>query len=124
MRLYSCKVRLSGSLYNEVARNDVTAPEVTILRALHGDDAVVGLAETGKNKTGQAQERDRLIELYGGGLVAMQLAKTPEAAFATIFGVGGRLPDDIPGTPKAAAPKAAAPVAEPEDDPPAEDPEE
>lgn len=115
MRLYSCKVRLSGSLYNEVPKYDVTAPEVTILQTLHGGDAVTDLRETGKNKTGQADERARLIEIYGGGLVAAQLAKTPDAAFASIFGIGARLPDEIPGTPKATAPVAKPePVPEPE----------
>lgn len=73
----------------------------------------------------QSEERDRLIELYGGGLVAHQLAKTPDAAFAAVFGVGGRLPEDIPGTPKASVPLVKpAPAPEPEEDPDnPEDPE-
>lgn len=117
MKLYSCKVRLSGSLYNEVPKTDVTAAEVTLLQTLHGTDSVVQIYETGKNKVGQSDERSRLIEVYGAGLVAQQLAKTPDAAFAAVFGIAGRLPDDIPGAPK--APKSAAapaPVAEPEDE--------
>lgn len=125
MRLYSCKVRLSGSLYNEVPKFDVTAAEVHILRLLHGNDSIANLEETGKNKIGQAEERDRLIELYGPGLSAMrQLREMPNQAFAGVFGIGGRLPEDIPGTPKA-APKVAAkaPVDEP-DEPDAANPEE
>lgn len=127
MRLYSCKVRLGGSLYNEVPKFDVTAPEVHILRIIHGSDAIANLEETGKNKVGQAEERDRLIEIYGLGLANLrQQREMPEQAFAGVFGIGARLPDDIPGTPKAVAKTAAKPAPEPEaDEEPVEpDPEE
>lgn len=43
MRVYSGKIRLNGDLRWEVQRDRMTAPEVMILRALHGVDAVVGL---------------------------------------------------------------------------------
>jgi len=114
MKLYSCKVRLNGSLYNEVPKSDVTAAEIHILKMLHGDDAVIGVEETGKNKATQAEERDRLEAIYGEGIVAQQLAKTPELALAAVFGINGRLPDDIPGAPKAQAVKTTKPA---EDEP-------
>lgn len=115
MKLYSCKVRLSGSLYNEVPKSSVTAAEITILKVLHGDDAVVDITEAGKNKTTQSEERERLITEYGAGLVGKQLAKTPEAALAAVFGIAGRLPDDVPGAAKAKEAPKPAPVV---DDPP------
>lgn len=123
MKLYSCKVRLSGSLYNEVPKSDVTAPEIQILRVLHGDDAVAEIRETGRNKVGQAEERARLIEAYGGGLVAQQLGKLPDQAFNSVFGIAGRLPDDVPGALKGPKP-VAPPEPEPEGDEPDENPEE
>lgn len=43
MRVYSGKVRLNGDLRWEVRRDRITAPEVLVLRALHGGDAVVDL---------------------------------------------------------------------------------
>lgn len=118
MKLFSCQVRLGGSLYNIVPKPDVTAAEIHILRLLHGDDSVVDIFETGKNKTTQAEERERLIEVYGQGLVANQKNKTsPAQALSEIFGIGGRLPDDIPGAPKKAKSEEKPAVVEPETDP-------
>lgn len=122
MRLYSCKVRLGASLYNEVPKSDVTAAEIHILRTLHGSDAVVSIFETGKNKIGQSEERDRLEQIYAPGIVAAQITKDPNAAISAVFGIGAKLPDDIPGVEKAPTAKAK-PVAEPEPEPTA-DPEE
>jgi hypothetical protein len=127
MKLYSCKVRLSGSLYNEVRKTDVTAAEIHVLRVLHGSDAVVEVFETGKNKMAQTGERDRIVFNYGPGLAAhRQLRETAEQAVNGLFGIGQRLPEEIQGAPKAPPMAAkAAPVAEPEDDPgePEENPE-
>lgn len=106
MRLYSCTVRLSGSLYNEVPKTDVTAAEIFIMRVLHGEDAVVQVYETGKNKATQTDERARLEEVYGNGLVAAQKARTPHEAISAVFGIAGQLPDDIPGAAKAPKPVA------------------
>jgi hypothetical protein len=104
VKLYSCKVRLSGSLYNEVPKANVTASEVYIFRLLHGgDDAVTA-------------------EEYGPGLANFrQLRESPEQAMNSVFGMGGRLPDDLPGVAKAAK-AAPAPAAEPDE--PEENPEE
>lgn len=130
MRLYSCKVRLAGSLYNEMPKSDVTAAEVHILRILHGTDAVIDLVDTGKAMSltserdkpvtrGQSEERSRLEEQYGHGLVAAQKAKHPAEAISAVFGVAGTLPDSLPEAPKVAVKKpvqAAATEPETEDD--------
>lgn len=121
MKTFDCKVRLSGSLYNEVPKFDVTAPEIYILRVMHGDDAVVEVVETGKNKVSQSEERERLMDIYGGGLVANQKGKTPGEALSAVFGIAGRLPDEIPGATKKAK-TADKPKEEPvEEDPPGDD---
>lgn len=115
MKLFDCKVRLGGSLYNEVPKTGVTAAEIHLFRHLHGTDAVVEITEAGKNNATQAAERERLIEVYADGLVAQQRNKTsPAQALSEIFGVGGRLPETIEGAAKAKPKAGVAPVAEPE----------
>lgn len=65
MKLYSAKVRLKGSPLNEVVRDDLTAPEIILLRAVHGGaDAVVGIVCTGEKQVSHEEERDRLRGLY------------------------------------------------------------
>lgn len=65
MRLYSGRVRLGGSPLHEVIRENMTAPEVLLLRQLHGGaDAVVGLVCTGEKQVDHEQERDRLRREY------------------------------------------------------------
>lgn len=63
-KFYSCKVRLQGNVLNEVPKTDVTAPEIEILRALHGSDAVVNIVEAGEAKRSDRDERARLVEIY------------------------------------------------------------
>jgi len=65
MDIFKCKVRLGGSVMNEVEKIAVTAPEVILLRAIHGGDAVVNLKRTGEKRAEHAVERDRLAEIYG-----------------------------------------------------------
>jgi hypothetical protein len=49
MQLYSAKVRLGGSLYNEVRKDELTAPEILLLRSIHGGaEAVTEVKATGK----------------------------------------------------------------------------
>jgi hypothetical protein len=65
MKLYKATVRLSGSNDNEVPKIGLTAPEILILRSIHGDDAVVRIVETSQDKRSNAAERERLTQLYG-----------------------------------------------------------
>jgi len=62
--LFSCKVRLNDSVLNEVRKTNVTAPEIMILRAMHGEGAVLDINETGKDKRTHTQERQRLYTVY------------------------------------------------------------
>jgi hypothetical protein len=64
MQLYNCKVRLDGSVANEVRKADATAAEIEILRAIHGDDAVVDIVETRMDRRAHAEERARLNAIY------------------------------------------------------------
>lgn len=68
MRQFACKVRLSGSLYNEVPKSDVTVPEIILLRTIHGGEAVADIKEIEGVKRTDAEERDRLANIYGGAI--------------------------------------------------------
>lgn len=65
MQPYKCKLRLNGNLNNEVVKRGVTAPEIMVLRALHGADAVVDISEDGPmDKRSHSEERARIMLLY------------------------------------------------------------
>jgi hypothetical protein len=72
MQVYRCKVRLAGSLLNEVWKDEATAPEIILLRAMHGDDAVVEITRTSMDKRPHAEERERLKNIYGAKIVLEQ----------------------------------------------------
>lgn len=72
--LYSCTVRLAGNLLNEVRKSNVTAPEIMVLAAIHGSDAVVNVEPAGARESESAErtaeintdryERGRLAAVY------------------------------------------------------------
>lgn len=97
MKLYDCKLRLGGNVVNEVRKEKVSAAEVIIMRAIHGDDAVIEIVEVGEDKRSDAEERDRLAAaLYD----AEMLSK--------VFGISAiPLPQEVPGV---ASPKKSQPV--------------
>lgn len=70
MQFYSAKIRLGGSLQNEVRRESLTAAEIGVLRAIHGDDAVLEIeAVSGSSDLNDAGERARLTAVYGEKVV-------------------------------------------------------
>lgn len=94
MQLYDCKVRLKGSLYNEVHKSGVSAAEISILRLIHGGavddmDAVVGIAPSkdinGKrlpeSEISDLDERERLQHLYGTALESREDIKNVNGVF-------------------------------------------
>lgn len=103
MYRYSCKVRLGGTVTNEVRKTDVTAPEIIILRAIHGADAVQDIVETNKSDRRQHRvERQRLYDAYASP--KFNNAETVDKKLAAIRAVLGpdmndlpvRVPDDDP----------------------------
>lgn len=93
MHLYNCKVRLSGSLYNEVPKTGITAAEIIVLRVIHGDDAVADITPAGEEKKSSAQLRGELALMYGKALRGIEEIRTING----IFGVAGELPEHLPG---------------------------
>lgn len=72
MQTYDCVVKLcdaNGQVCTEVEKFDVTAPEIIVLRALHGNDNVVRVSLKRMDKRPHAEERDRLSMTYGGQIV-------------------------------------------------------
>lgn len=74
MQTYKAKLRLSGSLFNEVPLEGKTAPEITILRRLHGSDAVVEIRPDKHIERSEEAERARLTEIYAKALAGAKLA--------------------------------------------------
>lgn len=71
MHYYNCKLRLHGNVVNEVMKENISAPEIVIMRKLHGDDAVVEIKYAYTGKIDAGAERRRLSERYNGGLKAI-----------------------------------------------------
>lgn len=90
MDLYSVKVRLNGSLENEVIKHNVTAPEIHLLWNIHRGEGkhppVVDITKTGTVNRSDAKERARLADTYTKGeLVEDRGSKMISA----MFGVAG-----------------------------------
>lgn len=73
MQLYNCHVRLGNTITSEVPKYEVTAAEILIFRAIHGNDAVVRVQPIRQDRRAHAAERDRLEHEYGPGLRAQRI---------------------------------------------------
>lgn len=96
-QLYSCKVRLNGSLINEVPK-EITAPEYQVLKVIHGppggEDPVLDIKMVDRMlKHDDPTERERLNSLYGPALRTFEDIKS----INNILGVAVPLPKVIPG---------------------------
>jgi hypothetical protein len=69
MNLYDVIIRVGGSLYNEVEKHSVTAAEVIMLQALHGEDAVRVTKHAGTTDETNAAIRERMADFFGTGRV-------------------------------------------------------
>lgn len=94
MRRYDLKIRLSGSVQNEILKDKVPAAEVMLLRRLHGGDAIVILKEWPSDKSEHDEVREELERNYSRALE--KLEPTP-MTFEQIFGPSHiALPDRLP----------------------------
>lgn len=92
MKYYDAKIRLKGNVQHEVNKTSLSAPEIIVIRRIHGSDAVVNITETDvlpdyrfehekDEETGKVEliekefdpieERARLHDTYGAGLAAL-----------------------------------------------------
>lgn len=66
MEYANTEIRIAGSLENTVIK-EVSAPEIAVLRAIHGDDALVNTVKSRVNGDVDGRsERERLTKIYGG----------------------------------------------------------
>lgn len=94
MDIYKGKLRLAGDMRNEVRKGDLTAPEVILLRKIHGDDAFVELEKTGSKKADHQAERQRLYLEYPAAVNADAKKHFVEE----LFGPNHQdLPTSVPG---------------------------
>ncbi len=100
MRLYDCKVLLAGSRENEVRKSDVTAAEIMILRALHGEDSVTDIRPKEMDKRSHGPERARLFNLSVGAAEGEALGGFQKDRAAVLFNLFGPnhtpLPVELP----------------------------
>lgn len=59
-KLYDCLIRLDGSRNNEVRKTAITAPEIMLLGAIHGSDAIDDIKAAGVRKHANADENARI----------------------------------------------------------------
>jgi hypothetical protein len=65
MKLYNIKLRLAGSPLDEVRKGSVTSAEITVLKDIHGADALAEIIAAGEVDRAADAERDRLEQVYG-----------------------------------------------------------
>lgn len=64
MEVATVTVRLAGDLNMQIPRHKVTPPEVMLLRAIHGHDAVVDIKGIHMDRREHRAEKARLLERY------------------------------------------------------------
>jgi hypothetical protein len=72
MHFCHAEVRLAGDLRNLVVRDafsPVSWPEIEVLRALHGHDAVENVKVVGEYKQSAKEEKERLRLIYGNNVL-------------------------------------------------------
>lgn len=74
MKLYTCKLHVAGDIRSVTIkgeRNPVSYPEILVLRAIHGDDAVRDIEPCKDQRPGRSEagEPGYLAARYGHGLV-------------------------------------------------------
>lgn len=94
MDYYSARIRLGGSVLNEVRKECLSAPEVIVMQYLHGMDSVMDLAQVDgpDGAFSHDAERERLFDEYDRPLRRMGVN------FMQIFGPSHvLLPTSAPG---------------------------
>lgn len=130
MQTYSAKIRLGGSLYNEVLRTDLTAPEILFLQSIHTSpegEGVVDIKPTGREAFDEVFDEEdpdrrapkRVLRTEKSERKRLMATYDPRGTkMAKIFGIGNPLPMHIEGvdaiTPEAPARRQRAKSPEPE----------
>jgi hypothetical protein len=87
------EIRLAGSLENTV-RKEVSAPEIAVLKAIHGHDAVVNIKKSRTDSLGQEVERARLEKHYGESVIGRFFPGVTAKLPSTLAEVGVEVPEE------------------------------
>lgn len=94
---YCCAtVKLSGGHHTHVPRtefNPVSWPEIEIIRAIHGDDAVIDVKPFVFVEQTPKAEKERLLAIYGGIVEDVFPGRNPRMEMDA---AGAKLPDPTP----------------------------
>lgn len=85
MQICSCTVAIGGEAGMTVAKDLITVPEIMVLRAIHGEDAVRNICVVDNKDVSSNEERDRLLSIY----------RMPEGVVKDTLGATGSLPKTI-----------------------------
>lgn len=69
MQVCECLVLIGGDIGNSVTKQEVTAAEIAVLRAIHGNDAVRSIVIKDQIKVDHDKERERLALIYKDEIV-------------------------------------------------------
>lgn len=93
MEYANIEIRLAGSLENTVIK-EASAPEIAILKAIHGHDAVVNIKKSRTSPVEQAVERDRLGRFYNDEIIAKLFPGVTSKLPTTLAEVGVEVPEE------------------------------
>lgn len=100
MRSYNCLVNVGKEHLTTVQKLGTTAAEILVLRAIHGEDAVLDIRKGKMDKRAHAEEYARLQGLYGGTKVRIGDDETASnvPVLVSLFGPAGasHLPVELP----------------------------
>ncbi len=85
MQVCNCTVAIGGEAGMTVAKDLVTVPEIMVLRAIHGEDAVRNISVVANEDIDSNEERTRLMSIY----------RMPEGIVKETIGATGPLPKTI-----------------------------
>lgn len=115
MQLYNAKIRLGDQIANEVRKENISAAEIMILRAIHGATAVVDIAKSKMGVRKHDEERAHLTAKYASPQLGAERLAQKRQMMMSLFGHDGnplpaKLPEDdgIPAAPE--PPKRTAKV--------------
>ncbi len=81
--LYDAKIRLSGSMLNEVRKCGITAPEAMIYQSIHGPDSLAEIkaakGEVTHRESSDRIERERLARMF-------EISSEKRGFIAKVFG--------------------------------------
>lgn len=87
MEIATIELALGGDAGHTVRKSEVTAAEIAVLRAIHGESAVFDVTPTGRIIRSNKEELERIFTLYGKAQ-----NHEGEAVIAKMFpGVGARV---------------------------------